>query len=237
MIQAIKTLNLKKVTRFLVSFYVIGIIGMALPWTSAVFRFLTPFSLLMCFGLLAFFHEGKPTTRSWLLYLVVMVVGYAAEVIGVATGVVFGLYEYGRGLGIKALDVPLMLGPNWLFMVYTSSMIADKVLEKGGGIPIKLKKDAITVTLSSTTQCVLKISLGSLVMVAYDLIAEQVAPKLDLWVFEAERVPLQNYLSWFVLAVLFHTLFRIFKVSTRNPLSARLLLMQALFFAVLAIVL
>jgi len=62
-----------------------------------------------------------------------------------------------------------------------------------------------------------------------------VAPKLDLWAFEAETVPLQNYLAWFGLAVLFHTLFRLFKVQTRNPLSVRLLLMQALFFAILAL--
>jgi len=223
MIHTLHTKDLKKVTRFLISFYLIGAIGMALPWTSAVFRFLTPFSLLMCFGLLAFFHDGKPAIRSWVFYLLVMVVGYAAEVVGVATGVVFGAYEYGQGLGVKVLDVPLMLGPNWLFMVYASSMVADSLLSKVDSIPVK------------GWHPFLRILLGSLVMVAYDLIVEQVAPKLDLWAFEAETVPLQNYLAWFGLAVLFHTLFRLFKVQTRNPLSVRLLLMQALFFAILAL--
>lgn len=223
-------LDLNKVTRFLISFYVIGIIGMALPWTSAVFRFLTPFSLLMCFGLLAFFHEGKPTTRSWLLYLLVMVVGYAAEVIGVATGIVFGAYEYGQGLGVKVLDVPLILGPNWLFMVYASSRVADGLLSSK---PLNQKNKPIAKTYLG----VLQILLGSLVMVAYDLVAEQVAPKLDLWTFEADSVPLQNYLAWFGLAVIFHTLFRLFKVPIGNPLSARLLLLQALFFVVLTLLL
>jgi len=223
-------LDLNKVTRFLISFYVIGVIGMALPWTSAVFRFLTPFSLLMCFGLLAYFHESKPTTRSWLLYLLVMVVGYAAEVIGVATGIVFGAYEYGQGLGVKVLDVPLILGPNWLFLVYASSRVADGLLSHK---PFNQTNKPIAKAYLG----VLQIILGSLVMVAYDLIAEQVAPKLDLWTFEAESAPLQNYLAWFGLAVIFHTLFRLFKVPTGNPLSTRLLLLQALFFVVLALLL
>src|SRR5689334_23098853 len=38
----------------------------------------------------------------------------AAEVIGVATGAIFGAYSYGEVLGFKLLEVPLIIGLNWV---------------------------------------------------------------------------------------------------------------------------
>jgi putative membrane protein len=67
-------------------------------------------------------------------------------------------------------------------------------------------------------------------MVGYDLIMEQVAPKMDMWSWQNDMVPLQNYLMWALLAVIFHTLRYRMKVRDRNVMALPLFVVQTLFF-------
>jgi len=43
-------------------------------------------------------------------------------------------------------------------------------------------------------------------MVVYDLVLEleQCAPGLGMWYWSGDNVPVKNYLTWFILALLFH---------------------------------
>ena len=52
-------------------------------------------------------------------------------------------------------------------------------------------------------------------MVLYDVIMEQVAPVMDMWKFDDGVPPLRNYISWFLLAVIFHSLVRLAGIKTR----------------------
>jgi len=70
-------------------------------------------------------------------------------------------------------------------------------------------------------------------MVIYDLILEQVAPKLDMWQFDSGIAPLKNYIAWFIISILFHTIFQLFKISTKNSLASTILIAQILFFGIL----
>ena len=48
-------------------------------------------------------YTGDESPWRWAL---TMFLGFAIEVIGVTTGLLFGAYEYGSGLGPKALRCP-----------------------------------------------------------------------------------------------------------------------------------
>ncbi len=207
--------SLRETRKFLVVFYTVGVLGMVIPFTTSFFRELVPYSLWMCFFLLAVFHVGKPRLREMLALLTVALSGFFIEVVGVSTGAVFGRYVYGESLGLNVFNTPILIGFNWLFLVYTTASVVD-VFPISGWV---------------------KVILGALAMVTYDLVIEMVAPSLDLWSWQGDVVPFQNYAAWFVIATLFHGLFRICRVSTINPLSFPLFVLQLLFFMTLYVIL
>ena len=74
-------------------------------------------------------------------------------------------------------------------------------------------------------------------MVLYDVVLEQVAPKMQMWFWEADRVPFRNYLVWFLMALIFHTLLVITGLKLKNPLSKIVFSAQFLFFLILMFIL
>lgn len=203
--------RLKEAKKALLSFYLVGTLGMILPWTSPFFKQLTPYSLLFSYALLAWFHRPKANGRTLSFFLFVVLTSFAVEVIGVATGRIFGPYSYGGHLGFKLFDTPVLIGLNWLFLVYAST-----ILLQASKLPV-----------------VLKVVLAALTMVLYDVVAEQVAPTLGMWRFAGGLAPFRNYLAWFGLAVVFHSLLQSFKIRFSNPLAVWLLTVQFLFFGFL----
>ena len=74
-------------------------------------------------------------------------------------------------------------------------------------------------------------------MVVYDIVLEQVAPKIDMWKWDNDFIPLQNYLAWFFIAIAFHSFIKILKVNTENALARLILICQFLFFLILYFIL
>ena len=72
-------------------------------------------------------------------------------------------------------------------------------------------------------------------MVIYDLILEQAAPLLNMWSWEGGKIPMQNYISWYLLAFLFHLLLQKTKISFSNKLAGPVFVIQFLFFVVLVL--
>lgn len=103
--------------------------------------------------------------------LLVMAVGFGAEVMGVLTGFPFGHYAYGEPLGPQWLGVPLIMGPTWL--VATTSAVAW-----AGG----------------------RWWLSLVLLVAFDVVLDPVAAgPLGYWQWDGGfwyGVPLQNFLGW-----------------------------------------
>ncbi len=203
----------KEVKKFFIIFYCVGAIGMLLPVSRLFFIKLIPFSLLLSYGYLAYFHCGSRNAKSILIFLFLLLAGFFIEVIGVKSGNVFGAYKYGESLGLKIYETPILIGFNWLFLVYATSSIVQE-----------LKINAR-----------LKILIASLLMLLYDIVLEQAAPKLDMWFWQNGRVPLQNYAAWLILALFFHSVIKAGRVNASNPLSIVILTGQFLFFVVLLI--
>jgi len=193
-----------------VFFYTIGVIAIYLPVTSGLFMSMTPVALLLSMSLLACYHEDfdKKSVR---VFSIIFLTGYLIEVAGVNTGLIFGSYNYDDNLGFKLFNTPLMIGFNWLLMIYITSSIADQLKINTG----------------------LKVFLASILMIVYDLILEQLAPKLNFWEWNDTIVPLQNYIAWFVIAMLFHSLIKINKIRTTNRLSLTVYICQLIFFLAL----
>lgn len=197
----------------LVLFYIIGAIGFMIPTMSKIFFHLTPLALLTTFLFVLLYHEKRYNRKTILLFVFIYLIGLLIEIIGVKTGIIFGSYRYGSGLGIKIWDTPLIIGINWLLLTYTTHSLVSKW----------------------QTPTLVRITLGSGMMLIYDIILEQAAPYLDMWSFSNLEVPIKNYIVWFVLAFFFHSLLTLFKIDTRNNMAPKLFIIQLVFFILLTI--
>lgn len=209
-----ESLKEEKVRGFVVILYIVGVAGSAIPITRELFMLLTPVVLLLSFAILLWFHVPGFDNKTTMIFALIFLSSYLVEVAGVKTGQIFGAYIYGKGLGPKLLDTPLMIGLNWVLLVYCTSAIFEKI--PAGTIG--------------------KIVGASLLMVLYDLVMEQVAPEMDMWSFDGGTAPLRNYISWFILALIFHSVLRLAGIRITNRLAPLILYCQGIFFIILFII-
>lgn len=203
----------KNVKEFIIILYVVGILGTAIPYTRDIFIILTPYVLLISLFILIIFHSSGAGIKLWLTFGAIFIASYFIEVAGVYTGSVFGTYSYGKGLGLKILNTPLMIGLNWVLLVYCTAAVFERL----------------------RVNYIIKISGAAMLMVIYDIIMEQVAPHMDMWSFEGGVVPLKNYISWFALAIIFHSLARLTGIRITNKFAPLVFYCQTGFFLVLMI--
>jgi len=71
--------------------------------------------------------EGPRRTLQF--FAVSAVVSYLMEEIGVRTGLIFGAYHYGNGLGAKLGHVPILIPLAWFMMIYPSQSVAKAMLD------------------------------------------------------------------------------------------------------------
>lgn len=168
-------------------FFAIGTIGHHIDSTRTIMLQLTPYVLLL-FGLSVLIPLW--ISRSWgvLLWLAgTFAVTFALEAIGVATGVIFGQYEYGPTLGLKLLQVPLIIGFNWVIVVLGSVRISAWILSKASP-----GRTSVALVLGPL--------LVGLLAVLFDLVLEPVAMRFDYWQWTSGIIPMRNYVAWFVIA-------------------------------------
>ncbi len=195
---------------FLILVYISGSIGFIV--NPSFFSPFTPYTLLLtCFVFLI--HSPLADKKFLIAFFSIAFLGFIIEVIGVKTGLVFGKYSYGDGLGFKLLNVPLIISINWAMLIFAgirivSGIFANKI--------VSLVVAAILVTL-------------------IDLIIEQVAPRLDFWKFEGGLPGLHNYIGW--IGVAFFTSYFYYPTIIKGNLSVSLiiLILQIIFFTSLFI--
>lgn len=188
-----------------------GIIGMLSPFRD-YFLMLTPFNLLLSFGILLTFHRER-SQKFYLSMIFIMVAGFVIEVIGVNTGFPFGTYTYGEAFGPQLLGTPFMIGINWFIMAYCGAML--------------FKNFSVYPLLNA-------ILAGTLITLV-DLILEPVAISLNFWNWAGPDVPIQNYLAWGTCISLFSLLIYTLQFKYKNPMSNWVLGVQILFFTGLLI--
>jgi putative membrane protein len=133
------------------------------------------------------------------------------EILGVATGAVFGNYTYGPTLGISILGVPLLIGINWTLIIMGTATLVERLTDNSW----------------------LVASGTAAITVVFDWIMEPVAIALDYWWWSSTTIPLQNYIAWFVIAFVFAMIFSRMKLKTASSIPSQIVVVQALFFSLL----
>ncbi|WP_299464814.1 carotenoid biosynthesis protein [uncultured Microscilla sp.] len=201
----------KQAAFLLVIVHLAGAIGFHSPF-AAYFIALTPLNLLLsAFVLLSAHRDYQPSF--WWFCAVCFATGLIVELVGVQTGLLFGNYSYGATLGFKIWGTPVIIGVNWLILVYSSGVVTHQLK-----LPI-----------------VVKSALAAAIMVGLDYLIEPVAMRYDFWGWQNDIIPLQNYVMWYIVAFALLMLFHRLKFDKNNPLAAVLLAVQFAFFGALNI--
>jgi len=191
----------------IIIFHLVGFTGFQFSETRPLFERLVPMNLLLSLGILVWFH--KPKNRNWLAFAVTTTaMGYFIEVLGVQSGIIFGEYAYDSALGPKVWGVPPMIGINWLMLTYAAGII----------------------TKSFPLNKIMQILLGACMMVCVDILIEPVAIEYNFWHWEKPEVPVQNYISWGIMAVVLLALFHRVPQKTHNPVAVIFFITQIMFF-------
>lgn len=186
--------------------HLVGLAGLLSPWANRILP-LTPYNLMITAGLLLL--HARPDRRTWLFAGLVALLGFLVEVAGVHSGIIFGEYAYGSTLGIKLLNVPLLIGVNWMVLVLCLGPLIDR----------------------TTWPTAWKVVVASSAMVLLDMLIEPAAIHLGYWQWEEGLPPVRNYVAWGLISAVFFTLFYTMPVRRQNPMAVHVLLTMALFFA------
>ncbi|WP_190242646.1 carotenoid biosynthesis protein [Hymenobacter lapidiphilus] len=191
----------------LLLFHVTGFVGLAFSESPEFFLRFMPLTLLLTLGLLLAFQPRR-TAAFWSFCAVIALMGFFVEVVGVRTGLLFGHYQYGASLGIKWLEVPVMIGVNWVIVTYSAGVLATY-------LPVPGFVRAIA---------------AATLMVGLDICIEPVAVHYDFWSWQYDVIPLLNFKGWFVVSLIFQVYFNRVEFSKRNALAPFVYLIQLLFF-------
>ena len=92
----------RDVKKFIVIFYIVGVLGFLIPFTQGLFIMITPSALLLNVYLLVVYRKDS-SCKAIMVFLAIYLLGYFVELAGVATKLIFGDYAYGCGLSCLAL--------------------------------------------------------------------------------------------------------------------------------------
>jgi len=192
----------------IILFHAVGLIGCSLPATDILFLKLVPWHLLLM-TLVIIYNHDQLWGRFFVFGLLIFVIGFTAELIGVHTGWLFGNYAYGETLGTQLFRVPLMIGVNWFLLTYSTGVLLQR---------------------SRIKSRIIRILAGALILVLLDASIEPMAMHFDYWHWTDNHIPLKNYVCWFGLSALLLFVFDQFKFKPQSKVASVLLIMQFIFF-------
>lgn len=170
---------------------------------------LTPIHLLVMFALFLWANSYF-SIKLIKAIIVIYLIGVLAEVLGVRYNIIFGNYYYGNSLGPQVLEVPLIIGFNWLTLSFATYGVSSYLFKN---------KTVITV-------------FASILMVLTDYIIEPMAGALDFWYWAGGKIPIQNYVGWFFVSLIIHSILVKMNFKFNIKLCLALLLSQILFFTI-----
>lgn len=193
---------------FIYIFFTAGVIWHLWNPTRSLMLKITPYGLLFV-SLIILYPYIKDKRRRLLIWIIVT---YTAtlllEIIGVKSGIIFGEYSYGAVLGPKILDVPILIGLNWVVIILGAVIIAK----------------------SFTGNHLFSSLITGVLAVIFDLALEPAASKLGYWVWLQGDIPFQNYLAWFLIAFSAALFFNQLNIRLIKTLPKHYFYAQVIFF-------
>lgn len=206
-----KTMN-RTVLLLLYIFFIMGAVFHMIEGTRHFVLMMTPFTLLM--GGVIVLVLSFSAERKFIIYLIITwIVTFAIEVMGVRTGAIFGQYSYGGTLGLKVLEVPVIIGLNWVILVIGGAVFARDVL--------KIKCPFMGAFFAG------------LVTTYVDLFIEPIAIRFDYWTWESVMPGFKNYFAWWLITAVFALVFYALKIKPKSSIITHYVLIQLIFFILL----
>lgn len=193
--------------------YIVGYIGLHSEYQTYFLK-LTPWNLIIS-ALIIFFKPIKETLsksstneklsgtviqktslKTIFTFLAFYFSFWLIELIGVYSSFPFGCYYYGDNLGFKILDIPLIIGLNWLLLLCVSEKISEALILKI--FPKILTADQIFKKITKIN--LVKSLITASIMLFIDILIEQHAARLGYWFWQDNIIPVNNYLSWFFIS-------------------------------------
>ncbi len=193
-------------------YYLVGLVGLHLPMTQSLFQKLVPFSLILSTSLSLWPHRPW-NTRFITTIVIIFMISFGVECLGVRTGWIFGSYQYSNALGPRLLGTPLLIGINWVLVVY--------------GV-YHLLKDSLSPTMLVIT--------GAGLLFIFDFFMEPVAIQFQWWIWEQGTVPLQNFIAWFLCGGIFLSILSLSRDQKPNTVASFIFLVQFGFFILINII-
>ena len=190
---------------FLVILNIAGAIGLSNEFLSNLFLSLVPYNLILTFLLCFVYVSFK---KYYIPIFLIVFTGFFIEVIGVKTGILFGIYTYGDTLGFKILEVPVVIGLNWLVLCLSIFSLFSVIFKNK----------------------FLLLIFSSISMVLLDFIIEPVAIEYSFWSWSDNSVPIQNYIMWFVVSLVMNYILLKYRINVHYKLGLYLVLSQLFFF-------
>ena len=205
-------LKVKKIAiAVIIVFHLVGLFGFLIPVTQPYFIKLVPFHLLLMFAVIVLSYNAN-VKRLLLFVSGIFLCGFLVEVLGVHTGKIFGSYYYGNTLGYKIAAVPLLMGVNWVILIFSvgQMMKSHKI------------RNSILASL-----------LGAIVLVGFDYFLEPVAMKFNYWHWDWKEIPVQNFIAWFIVSVIFLKFYYALGLKQQKYIGVTMFVSQLIFFVVL----
>jgi putative membrane protein len=136
---------------------------------------------------------------------------FLIQVIGINTGDIFGSYWFNDTMPTQVAQVPLIITFYWTMIIVASYGSISRLFENR----------------------YLRAFVSSLIVVLLDYFVEPVALKLNYWSWELGDVPIQNYIAWFFISLVFSTFLAILRIHGRSVVFQIFLATQFLFFIIL----
>ncbi|MFA6249558.1 MAG: carotenoid biosynthesis protein [Mucilaginibacter sp.] len=198
----------------IILFHVVGLVGLSVPVTRALFLQIVPFHLLLMLGVVTFGHH-KLNSSFGIFMLIVFWLGFMAEWVGVHKGWLFGSYAYDETLGVKLSGIPLMIGVNWFLLIYATG---------------------VTLQRSRLRNTFFRIIAGAILLVLLDVLIEPVAIRFNYWHWNTGNIPLKNYVCWFLVSAIMLYIFELFNFKKQSIAALVLLITEFVFFGLLNLV-
>lgn len=199
-------------TYLIIIFFLAGLIFHLIPYTQKYVLAITDITMLLTNSIVLFFVLREQKNKILLYWsILTFILTFLTELIGVRTGLIFGTYQYGQTMLIQLFNIPVVIGMNWVILMLGSYSLAQMTFRRAVFVPL----------------------FSSLLIVGFDFLMEEVAMKLDYWQWAGNKIPLQNYIAWFFISLIFSTILVLFKVNVESKILKVYFLIQLGFFIVL----
>ncbi|MEO8886062.1 MAG: carotenoid biosynthesis protein [Mucilaginibacter sp.] len=193
----------------IILFHLVGLAGVFIPELKPLMLQIVPWHLLLMFLLLLFTHRTI-NGRFIVFFILIFIIGFAAEWVGVHKAWLFGNYAYGDTLGIKWQGIPLIVGINWFLLTYSTGVLLQRVAVKS---------------------LFARLFYGGILLTLLDFLIEPVAIRDHYWHWAGgSDIPLKNYVTWFVLSAIMLFIFEKFRFKKQGLAGPVLLIAQFVYF-------